>query len=297
MKPTAFLSVVLSAVLLVGCSAPGTAPASSSGQADRVEAPREQLLIGTQEDAPPTGGPSVLDETQLPEVWVEDGAPYGCGIVCFVDGFGLCYDLDGIDASECAAEVERSVTQDIEPFETHRLLLRVDGETFCLGELRFDTSRPDERNEYDAPYDLVVMDSDLCELEPVPPEPEGEAVSADDAADALWLGFLNGFDASANTIDVTALQMTETDDGILFSDEPEAERTLHLHVPEDAILLLWGAEYEMPVTCERFFRLLKAGYAGLLPSEDEDLFTGFFLEFEGDTLRLLREADFDAEAQ
>ena len=200
---------------------------------------------------------------------------------------GLCYDFDGYTADECALAVEQAATQDLPPWETHRLLLTVGGETFCLGELRFDTEQPDARSYFNAPYTWVAMDSDLCDAAPEELLPE----AAPDF-DPTRLAFVVGFDAEAHTVEVLLARQTPVeDDGYLLDPDSIADAPITLTVPEDAWLTVADEYACMPVTRERFFRLLADGYVGFLPAEDEDYYAGVLLGYSDGSLTYLMEDD------
>lgn len=228
------------------------------------------------------------------ELCVTDGEPYGTGIVCWVDGFGICYDLE-TDSDRAVLSVEKDAVQDIEPFETHRLLLEADGKTCCLAELRFDTLEPEKRTLYKVPYDLVIMDSDLVDFIPsgadwekiAPMEKNGETVF-----DTVHAAIICGFDESTKTIDVMTMKTAgySPEYGIVLLPETLNDERVTLEVPESAVLAVQSDEYELLVTRDRFFALLKEGYVGFIGNEEtEDMFTGCFIGYNGNTLTYLCE--------
>lgn len=283
MKRIAWLLAVL---LLMGCvpqtpveqTAPVTVIEITAGE---NAAPSERPApVEPAESSAPTE--TVIPESAMPVVTVLDGAAYGCDVVCFADGFGFGYAIDGHTADECRIYVEETATSDLPPLETHRLLLEIDGEPFCLGELRFDTAHPTERNAYGLSYAWVVTDSDLTELEPAEPTwPQSDRIA-----------FLVSFDAAAKTVDVlTAARLSAgPDETLAFDPDSMSETPITLSVPETALLAIVNDEgATMRITRDRFFALLEMGYIGFLPSEDEDLFVGCGVGYDGDTLLVLYE--------
>ncbi len=298
------LCILLLCALLLACVQPGSG--QNQTQIVQVDAltPSDgiEVRIGERTEKP-AGMPaepeplpeSALPEGALPTPVVADGALYGCDLVCFVDGYGLCCNLGGERADRCRAEVERAVTPDVPPFESHRLLLYADGEAYCLGELRYNTENPQAKNIYGLSYELVVMDSDLVDIEPVEiaweriaPMERGEEV----LFDTVHAGFLSSFDESAQTVGIVTLEMGEvSEDAIEILPDTIGEEETFARVTDRTILTVIGSEYEMPVTRERFFQLLADGYVGFFAPDDEDYFVGCFLRIENGELRYLREMD------
>lgn len=253
---------------------------------DPVEAPERQA-----------GTAGVLEQLDAITLSVTDGAPYGVRLIAWIDGFGLCYDIDAAPQN-CRLSVERAATQDIDPFETHRLLLTIGDRDYCLAELRFDTSDEVEPYLYGVPYDRVIMDSDLVDLEPVgadweaiaPMQKDGETVF-----DSVHAGLITSFDAAAQTVEVLTVETggVDPDDGVLLLPETFAAEPVTLTVPEDAVLAVNGEEYELLITRDRFFRLLEQNYIGFLPTEGEDYFVGCYLGSENGSLRYLCEITVD----
>ena len=309
--------IFLAILLLIGC----TAPQQAVPYAEQSAAPTAEPLFSievtdvapivseepndavepilTPEPSPdgdltePEAPESVLPEGALPSAWVTDGKALGCDILVFVDGFGLGFDVDGKKASACSVTVEEKATQDVEPYETHRVLLHIGEETYGLGELRFDTTKLSEPNLYGVLYTWVVMDSDLADLEPadldwtlVGSKKDGkEKVFNGESA-----GLIASFDTAAQSIAVfTAKQKYLGGEEYEFLPDSISKKTVTLTVPEDAILSIMGEEYRMLVSRDRFFALLENGYIGFLSGEEEDLFVGCELGYSKGKLKYLRE--------
>lgn len=252
---------------------------------------RKEPLMAAEEAAADTKGISLS---------VTDGELYGTDIVCWIDGFGLCYELE-MDPEKAVLCVEKEAVQDIEPFETHRLLLQADGRTHCLAELRFDTLEPEKKTLFLTPYDLVIMDSDLVDLVPsgadwekiAPMEKNGETVF-----DTVHAGIICGFDEKAETIEVLTMETAGFSEeyGIVLLPDTIADWPVALKVPKSAVLAVQGDEYELLVTRDRFFALIREGYVGLIGNEEnEDMFTGCFIGYNGDTLNYLCEISGETE--
>lgn len=235
----------------------------------------------------------VLDRIHTISLSVADGSPYGTKLVVWIDGFGLCYQIDAA-ADDCSLSIEDEATQDVDPYETHRLLMHVGGRAYCLAELRFDASDPNVQNLYGVPYDLVIMDSDLVDLEPAGADWEAIAPMKKDGEivfDTLHAGILTGFDTANGTIDVLTVETAKIDDsfGVELRPETIASEPITLTVPESAVLAVEGDEYELLITRARFFALLEQNYVGFLPTEGEDYFVGCYLGSDNGTLRYLSE--------
>ena len=257
--------------------------------------PVETILIEPEEiKAPLMSTQNAKADTTGIELSVTGGEIYGTGIVCWIDGFGLCYDLK-TDPAKAVLSVEQEAVQDIEPFETHRLLLTADGKTYCLAELRFDTLEPEKKTLYGLKYDLVIMDSDLVDLAPsgadwekiAPMEKNGETVF-----DYVHAGIICGFDGTGKTIDVMTVETAGFSEeyGIVLLPDTFRDEWITLKVPDGAVLALQGDEYELLLTRDRFFALLSESYSGFIGNEEnEDMFTGCFIGYNENTLRYLCE--------
>ena len=276
-EPAPTAAVVELTVGKPATAAPASTDASAPDATDMPDTTNEP-------DEPDVPLGSLVPESAYPALAVSDGAQYGCDVVCFADGFGYGYDLDGGRAKDCRLYVEAQPTEDLPPIETHRLLLAVGGETYCLGELRFDTGHLGEQNVYGLSYVWVVTDSDLVDLEPV-------SIALPDAPQER-IAFLCGWDAAAGTADVLTAEKLPAgpDEPTEFDPDSLTETPVTLTVPETAVLTVISDEgAQMALTRDRFFALLDAGYIGFLPAEDEDLFVGCDVGLSGNTLLWLCE--------
>ncbi len=295
----AFLLFLITA-LPIGCTpdapilraTPAPAVVSVTVEANTAGVPAATALPATTE-APedvPIDAPAALTSADFPSVQVTDGALYGADLVVYVNGIGMAYDFDGTKPSECRVEVEAAAVPELPPYEAHRLLLHIGEQTFCLGELRWNTADAQQTDFFGERYDWNAMDSDLCDAEPTGirfAKPLG------DWFDMTGIAFITGFDAQKHTIDVlTARQVENTgDDESLYAIDPDsiAETPITLTVPENAQLTVTDEYAFMPVTRDRFFRLLENGYIGYLPTEDEDFFVGVYLGYRDGAVTYLYE--------
>ena len=298
-----FLLLLITA-LLIGCTpdapilratpAPAVVPvtvevnATGVPAATALPAPSEApQSLKTPADTP---APTMVASADFPSAWVADGTLYGADLVVYVNGIGLAYDFDGTKPSECRVEIETAAVPELPPYETHRLLLHIGEQTFCLGELRWNTEDARQTDFFGERYDWIVMDSDLCDAEPTEirfARPSG------DWFDMTGIAFITGFDVEKHTIEVlTARQVENTgDDESLYAIDPDsiAETPITLTVPENAQLTVTDEYAFMPVTRDRFFRLLENGYIGYLPTEDEDFFVGVYLGYKDGAVTYLYE--------
>ena len=292
--------ILFAALLLIGCASPAVVQTSAPQPTEQVILIVEQTPVPTEAPTPIplptetsvlTEEPAPTAETtvvrRLPETLVLDGAPFGTDIVCFADGFGYAYDIEGWDASDCRLTVEPTATQDLPPYESHRLLLEVGGETFCLAELRYNTEHLNETNVFGLNYEWVVWDSDLVELTPASAKlPSGKKLTE-------CAAFLDSFDAEAHTLSLYTAKSLSTgpDEPLAVDYDTIGDTPVVLTVGEDAALAVLNENGEvMLVTRDRLFGLLADGYIGLLPAPDSDEFTGCRIGYEGETLRYLAEA-------
>lgn len=208
------------------------------------------------------------------ELLITAGERYGCDIVFWLDGFGLCYDLDDRwtnDPTACSITLEESET------DGHELVFLQDGtEKYCLGELSYR----DSGFAYGCRY-LIDPRSPQAQLHPT--SIPWDACKADLAAGHRALteapGIVRSFDSKDCIVNISIgeFAMDDMDDGVPYiPKESISEEVLSLRVAENALLIVWWDWGETVVTRDRFFRLLEQGYDGFLPGaklifDDEEL--------------------------
>lgn len=208
------------------------------------------------------------------ELLIAAGERYGCDIVLWLDGFGLCYDLDDRwtnDPTACSITLEESET------DGHELVFLQDGtEKYCLGELSYR----DSGFAYGCRYRIDPR-SPQAQLHPT--SIPWDACKADLAAGHLALteapGIVRSFNAEHHIVNISIgeFAMDDMDDGVPYiPKESISEEVLSLRVAENALLIVWWDCGETVVTRDRFFRLLEQGYDGFLPGaklifDDEEL--------------------------
>ena len=202
------------------------------------------------------------------------GEGYGCDIVFWLDGFGLCYDLGDKwenDPTACSITLEESAT------DGHELVFLHDGtEKYCLGELSYR----DSGFAYGCRY-WVDPRSPQAQLHPL--SIPWDACKADLAARHRALteapGVVRSFDARNHIVNISIgeFAMDDMDDGVPYIPKDSiSEEVLSLRVAESALLIVWWDWGETVVTRDCFFRLLEQEYAGFLPGanllfDDEEL--------------------------
>lgn len=218
--------------------------------------------------APRQGKPNPAD------ILITAGERYGCDIVFWLDGFGLCYDLGDRwtnDPIACSIMLEESAT------DGHELVFLQDGtEKYCLGELSYR----DSGFAYGCRYRIDPR-SPQAQLHPT--SIPWDACKADLAAGHRALteapGIVQSFDSKDCIVNISIgeFAMDDMDDGVPYiPKESISEEVLSLRVAENALLIVWWDWGETVVTRDRFFRLLEQGYDGFLPGaklffDDEEL--------------------------
>lgn len=221
------------------------------------------LSCGTPETKPNPG-----------ELLITAGDGYGCDIVFWLDGFGLCYDLGDRwtnDPNACSITLEASAT------EGRELVFLQDGtEKYCLGELSYR----DSGFAYGCRY---WMDPQSPQAQLHPTSTSWEACKADLAAGNRALteapGVVRSFDAKNCIVNISIgeFALDDMDDGVPYLPEASiSDEVLSLRVAESALLIVWWDWGETVVTRDCFFRLLEQEYVGFLPGanllfDDEEL--------------------------
>lgn len=210
------------------------------------------------------------------EFLIAAGDMYGCDIVFWLDGFGLCYNLGDAwenDLNACYITLEKSES------EGHDLIFLNDGsEKHCLGELsyresgfaygcryRIDTRSPHaQMHPASIPWDTLKAD-----------------LTARNSALTETPGIVRSFDVENNIINVStagsAIEVTMGDHIVYLPKDSISEEVLSLRVAESSILTIWWDWGETVITRECFFRLLEQDYVGFaqggyLLFDDKELF-------------------------
>lgn len=219
----------------------------------------------------------------------EDGSPYGCDLVVFIDGFGRCLNVGDANAAKHAS-------LRFEVFDKHAesviytKYLNVSGHEYYLGDFAvlaygnrlyyndqgWDTHG--RRHSSEEASIFVTTDPFLVERN------RGVTERA---------CVIKSFDAENQTVTVSYVSFEEPKDGypaeILYDTVEDEEVTLH--VTDDTFLsvILW---YDNLVKPDRFFRYLEENryyLNGVDTGDGDDRGIGFWIGLDGDNLLYLCE--------
>lgn len=219
----------------------------------------------------------------------EDGAPYGCDLVCYIDGFGKCLNIGDPEAYKSASlrfEPTEERIKPIYPHFTYAKILSVGDREYYLGNIRvsksddqmrenefWDTDRPDA----DASI-FVTVDSSMMERNRACPE---------------RVCVIKAFDAEKREVTISFAELDKPEeDGYPATVNYDAveEETYTFRVTDDTMLSLI-VDYQVLVKSDRFFRYLEEfqWYLNGIGYDEDDYGIGFWIGFDGDALLYLCE--------
>ena len=217
----------------------------------------------------------------------EDGNRFGCDLVCYLDGYGTCYNVGDKDAWKAASlRFERLETGIVKlHYENvqYKTYLSAGGQSHLVG--------------------LLVVTESGYFFNPYPSEQNLElySESIDFSAvdfDPKQVGVIRSFDAEKREITVSFGKYIEPHDdffgGLDYGSISEEQTTLR--ITDDTVLTLLPAvsiAYESLVKPDRFFRFVTEHtyyiHHGGDTLFDDDRGIAFFIGCDGDTLRYLRQ--------
>lgn len=221
-------------------------------------------------------------------VTVSDGSRLGCDIICWIDGFGFCYNIGSkYEIENYSISFEKK--EDIENYSVYYILLQekdAQPNTRCLGEIK--CNRSFSKNIYGVPYILDIWLSESAELKPIWLDWNCFKRDGDTEAE---VGFIRSYNIEKSEITVSLGEQgkiaVDFPVGVL-EESVQEERLLFKTIP-DTIFTIWGEGAEMLVTEERFFQLLKNGYLEPFDEKNGWFDIGFYIGRSGDNLLYLRE--------
>jgi beta-lactamase regulating signal transducer with metallopeptidase domain len=220
-------------------------------------------------------------------VGFEDGAPYGCDLVCYIDGFGECLNIDDPEAYKSASlrfEPTEERIMPIYPHFTYAKILCVGDREYYLGNIRLSKSddqmqkyefRDNDRTGIDASI-FVPVDSSMMERNRACPE---------------RVCVIKAFDAEKREVTISFAELDEPEeDGYPAAVNYDAveEETYTFRVTDDTMLSLI-VDYQALVKPNRFFKYLEAFGWMYLYTDSDDPGVGFWIGIDGDTLLYLCE--------
>lgn len=217
----------------------------------------------------------------------EDGAPYSCDLVCYIDGFGECLNIGDPEAYKSASVRFEPAEERIKPTYPHftyAKILCVGDREYYLGNIRLSKSddqmqkyefRDNDRTGIDASI-FVPVDSSMMERNRACPE---------------RVCVIKAFDAEKREVTISFAELDEPEeDGYPAAVNYDAveEETYTFRVTDDTMLSLI-VDYQALVKPNRFFKYLEAFGWMYLYTDSDDPGVGFWIGIDGDTLLYLCE--------
>lgn len=221
----------------------------------------------------------------------EDGSPYGCDLVVFIDGFGRCLNVGDADAWKTASlrfvPGDYKATDAIYAHVGYAKLLTVSDREYYIGSVRvflsdgqFDYHHQIWDFRYPSADASIFVSIDPSMMERNRAVPERACV-------------IKSFDAENRTVTVSYVSFEEPEDGYpaeILYDTVEDE-TFTFSVADDTMLTLIP-DYTALVKPDAFFRYLEQyGYMYLDRPDSDDRGVGFWIGVDGDTLLYLCEVN------
>ena len=219
----------------------------------------------------------------------EDGSPYGCDLVVFIDGFGKCLNVGDADAWKTASlrfvPGDYEVTDAIYAHVGYAKLLTVGDREYYIGSIRVFLS--DGQFDYHHQiWDFRYPSADASIFASIDPSMMERNRSCPERACVI-----KSFDAENRTVTVSYVSFEEPEDGYpaeILYDTVEDE-TFTFTVTDDTMLTLIP-DYTALVKPDGFFRYLEQnGYMYLDRPDSDDRGIGFWIGLDGDTLLYLCE--------
>lgn len=218
----------------------------------------------------------------------EDGSPYGCDLVVFIDGLGTCLNVEEENAAERASlrfEVFDKKAESI----IYTKYLDIDGQEYYLGDFAV-LARGNRLYYSDWGWGIVEHHSSEEASIRVTVSPSMVERNREVTERAC---VIKAFDAENRTVTVSFVSFEEADyyqpAYILYDTVEEEEMTLQVTDDTFLSILDW---YDMLVKPDRFFRYLEENryyLNGVDDGDGDDRGIGFWIGLDGDTLLYLCE--------
>ena len=218
----------------------------------------------------------------------EDGSPYGCDLVVFIDGFGRCLNVGDADAWKTASlrfvPGDYKVTDAIYAHVGYAKLLTVGDREYYIGSMRVFLS-DGQLGYHSHIWDFWYPSADASIFVPIEPSMMERNRAVPERACVI-----KAFDAENRTVTVSYVSFEEPEDGYpaeILYDTVEDE-TFMFSVTDDTMLVLID-DYTALVKPDRFFKYLEAFGWMYLYTDSDDPGVGFWIGIDGDTLLYLCE--------
>ena len=217
-----------------------------------------------------------------------DGHPYGCDLVCFLDGYGMCIDVGEEHAAESASLRFHFLSfseRDVQRYQYHSQItysayLYIGNQRFCVGLL--EATAPQGQFTYIfSPFygDCVIIDPDPVRLGAVDFDP-------------LRAGVIRSFDAEKREVTVSFAELINDEDGFPYIPNDSIQLgQITLRVTDDTLLALLAytfSDCRVLTTPDGFFRMLEKDDSYQY-QQDGWRGNGFYIGYDGDTLLYLCE--------
>lgn len=219
----------------------------------------------------------------------EDGAPYGCDLVCYIDGFGTCLNIGDPDAYRSASlrfEPTEERVEPIYPHFTYAEILSAGNREYYLRNIRvFKTESGDSMQKHET-WDMDRPDADASIFVPIDPSLMERNGACPERACVI-----KSFDAENRTVTVSfaSVDMPENDYDLRTVNYDDIQKETHtLRISDDTMLTLIP-DYEALVKPDRFFRYLEE-FGWYLDRADGDYRgIGFWIGCDDNTILYLCE--------
>ena len=209
-------------------------------------------------------------------VELTEGTKYGCDLLCFIDEYGLCYNLpEGTSRKQVLVHFE--LFKNEKQLVQYKMLLNVEDQQYCLGELNVFVGAPTPW------HSLCIRNSPICDLQPIWIDWSMVQTFLEKVPKTERAGIIQQYNTAEQEVTVMEgkLGQESVDFPIGVLKETISDEQTTLRITSNTLLTVWGDEMEMIVTPNRFFKLLESGY----PYEEMD----FYFCYENGEMLYLRE--------
>ena len=210
--------------------------------------------------------PKQPPELQI-QTWITDGQRYGCDLICWFDGFGLCYCVDDVDIETCEIRLSDRVsivdiysdneihdlwiTNQLDCDSGYCIYLTSDTISYRIGFLRILNKM--NLYGYGVCFELLTVGDPQAEL--LPEEPQFEYIWSDDGA------YFSEVKKDGSIL-MHPTKFKESDVGFSEIDEARGE-PMPITVTDETLTMICFFDSQRPdmlVSKERMLQLVRDGY-------------------------------------
>lgn len=231
-------------------------------------------------------------------IWIESGARYHCDAVCYFDGIGFLYQIDGAKPEDCRIALKKENDDSRNGEEVYSVSLQGSDFSYCLGIIRY---RKGSRNYLGLSY-YFHFEDERTQLFPEEIVWVNGAKIEEESPfiyDSNQIVTIRSFDAEKQAVEVSYLidSPFPYEENVL-PEELFSEKTAELTVSDRSIITIAPNGKELLVTPDRFFRLLELNYVGFCADEEtrqEHFALGCYArEKDGDLLQFHEMPEYNA---